>query len=154
MPNYYHGSPILIDKSKDGCRYLETKFSKILGGQKAVFATNSKEMAILFIPKWTDADIDFGTSNGVFYCMEQYPGAFKLLKKSGYLYEVPTKPFKSDNRLGIKKHEFISKDKVKIAKYTKIKNAYKELEKSKDVVFISFKAKNEFVRQYIEESKK
>lgn len=120
--------------------------------QRAVFATDDKLLSMLFIPKFRDLDIEIGYVKGNLYCLEQYPNAFKLLKVSGYIYEVDEKGFKQDKRLGMYKHEFINKDKVKILKVSKVKNILSVLRKSKNITMIPFKAKDDMIVNEIKKS--
>lgn len=124
MSYYYHGSTHKLN-------ILKPRNSKVIDNEKAVFATNNKDIAVIFIPKWTDCDIDLGFYKGIPYASEQYPDAFNKLKDvSGYLYYVPKDKFNSDNRLGMKRHEFICRDNVKVQKTEEIKDVYKYLKKS------------------------
>lgn len=109
----YHGSSHLI-------KTLEPRPSKVLNGDEAVFATQSKILAIIFAPEWNDADLGLGVHGGKLYIVEHYPDALDLLRaknKRGYgayLYTVSSKGFTSDPRLGMKNHEFINKKSVEI----------------------------------------
>lgn len=89
---FYHGSNVLIPKSSDGFRYLEPRPSKVIDNESAVFATNNKDMAVIFIPFWKDNQIEFGIVNKKLYCIEQYPNAFDIFNKCGYIYEVDGPP--------------------------------------------------------------
>jgi len=120
----YHGSSHKISK-------LEPRPSKVIQNEKAVFATDSKDLAVIFIAKWSDCDIDVGYYHNKLYCCEQYPDAFDLLKKDGgYLYSVKSNDFISDERLGMQKHEFISKKSVEIEDTVVIENVYDYLVRS------------------------
>lgn len=121
---YYHGS------SHD-LTVLKPKSSRVIEGEDAVFATDSSDLAVIFIPKWNDCDLDLGYHHNILYVMEQYPGAFEKLKNvSGFLYSVDPEQFGTDHRLGMQKHEFISKQPVKIVKTEKISSVYKFLKDS------------------------
>lgn len=121
---YYHGSSHKVQT-------LLPRPSKVIEGEEAVFATDSKDLAVVFIPKWNDCDLDLGYHHNILYVAEQYPGVFEKLKgTSGYLYSVDSKQFKNDHRLGMQMHEFISKDPVNILKTEKIQDVYQYLEKS------------------------
>ena len=69
----YHGSSHHI-------KTLEPRPTRVLEGESAVFATDSKTLSIIFIPKWTDCDFHLGYYNGRLYAMELYPDSFDLLK--------------------------------------------------------------------------
>lgn len=145
---YYHGSKHKI------ADYLEPRPSKVIEDEKAVFATNTRWLAIFFIVSPGDADIEVGFINNQPYIMEQWPGAFdKHLKdRTGYLYFVKKDQFHSDPRLGMKRHEFISDEKVKIEKTEIIDDVYDEIKKA-DVTMIDFSMKEEFISQAIQKLK-
>ena len=48
----YHGSSKLI-------KSLKPRPSKVVNNQDVVFAANSKEIAVAFMPRWSDNDLDF-----------------------------------------------------------------------------------------------
>lgn len=119
----YHGSSHKIN-------ILEPRPSMVISNEKAVFATNSKTLAVVFIPKWNDCDLDLGYHHNVLYCAEQYPDAFDKLKGvSGFIYTVDRSYFMSDDRLGMKQHEFISKTEVPILSTETINDVYNYLKK-------------------------
>ena len=127
----YHGS------SKE-LEVLEPRPSKVIEGEKAVFATNERALAIAFIPKWNDCDFSLGYHGGKLLMMEMYPGAFGVLKDGkGYLYQVSAEPFVSDKRLGMQKHEFIHKGDVKPLKKENIDNVFEAL-KNEKINLVSF----------------
>lgn len=128
---YYHGSSTLI---KD---YLLPHPSAVINGENAVFATNTHWLALVFIPRHTDADLDIGFADGIPYIAEKYAGAFKLLKASGYIYEVSTREFHSDPRLGMQHHEFINPQKVRILHQKFVPDIFGALKKT-EVNFIPF----------------
>jgi hypothetical protein len=133
----YHGSSHKISK-------LEPRATRVLEGDKAVFATNSKVMAVIFIPKWTDCDFQLGVHDDRVYAIENYPKAFDLLKVkndygvAGYLYTVSSKGFESDERLGMRHHEFINKEEVDITRTELIDNVYEYLINSPDISMITY----------------
>jgi pimeloyl-ACP methyl ester carboxylesterase len=102
----YHGSPSLID-------VFIPKSSYVIDGEKAVFGAKNKDIAMIFIGKWTDNDIMFGFYDNNWIAIEKYPGAFNLLNVSGYIYTLPGDSFKSDPRLGLQNEEYISIKSVK-----------------------------------------
>lgn len=146
---YYHGSSTDI---KD--KYLSPMPSKVLGGEKAVFATNDLYVALLFIPKWSDCDVEFGYYRGQSFIGEHYPGAFDkiFLNKDGYIYYVNSKNFENDERLGLKNIEFISKKKTAILKKKYIKDVFAELKKS-PINFITHNMKMEAISKYFKPKK-
>jgi hypothetical protein len=117
--------------------------------KKAVFATNEKWISVVFIPQWSDNDFEFGFIYGVPYIMEQYHGAFDKLKVKGFIYCLDPKHFKSDERLGMKNHEFISKDKVKILKVLEITNVYNYLKRQKKLKFIDMQTRHTIIGKYL-----
>lgn len=120
----YHGSSHKLTS-------LDPKPSKVIDGENAVFGTDSKPLSAIFIPKWSDCDLDLGYYKGVLYCTEVYHGAFDILKGvSGYIYHLDGKQFESDKRLGMINHEFISRKSVKVIKAEKINDVYEYLKKS------------------------
>lgn len=125
---YYHGSKKLI---KGG--YLTPRKSKIINGEKAVFATNMLYWAIFFISDNKDCDVESGYWNRIPYMLENYPGALNKFFSniSGYIYEVDSKHFHNDKRLGLQEFEFISNNRVKILKRNKIPDILKALKKQK-----------------------
>ena len=138
---YFHGSQTYI---KD--KVLEPRPSNILNKEKAVFATNKKWIAVFMMAG--ENDIGFGFYNNIPYIEEEYPGAFDQLKIGGYIYYMDSSQFKSDKRLGMPGHEFISDKKVKILKTIKIKNAYNYLKRQKDLRFVTFDIKMKAINQY------
>ena len=133
----YHGSSHLIKK-------LEPRPSRVIEGEEAVFATNSKVLATVFIPKWTDCDFQLGVHNNLIYAVENYPNAFDLLKVKnerdvgGYLYTVSSDGFQSDKRLGMRDHEFINKNKVDIQRTEIIEDVYEYLLDSPEISMITY----------------
>jgi hypothetical protein len=121
----YHGSKHLIAK-------LEPRPSRVIDGESAVFATNSRWLALVFIANATDANIEIGVigDNGraIPYIAEASPDAFELLKIPGYIYTVSARGFKSDPRLGMRRHEFIKKSSAKILHTEKIPSVWDALQ--------------------------
>jgi len=107
----YHGSPFNL-----GGGVLEPRASKLLGGEEAVYATNVYELAVLFVAKHTDADIDIGFHCGRLYVIENWPGAFErhLCGAAGYVYTLRGEAFGSDPRLGMPEHEFVCREPVPV----------------------------------------
>jgi hypothetical protein len=133
----YHGSSHMIQK-------LEPRPSRVIDGEEAVFATNSRAMAVVFLPKWDDTDFQLGVHHNKIYMIENYPNAFDILKArnergvAGYLYTVSSDGFQSDPRLGMKSHEFIKKDEVEILRTEVIEDAYEFLQNSPDISMVTF----------------
>lgn len=133
---YYHGS-----KHKINNYYLEPRPSFVIDGEEAVFASDIKDIAITFIPKWSDDDFSLGHWNDEkrYNLIEIYPGAFekKIAGTSGYLYSVSADDFYHDKRLGMR-NEFIAKNKQKILNTEYIPDVYNYLKKSKQVKLIPY----------------
>ena len=115
---YYHGSSIKIDS------YLQPHSSKVIDDEKAVFATPKKFIACIFIPKWNDDMIGFGSYNDEWFLQENVKDAFKIFNISGYIYTVSSKNFKNDERLGLQDNEFICYETVEILKTEYIENVF------------------------------
>jgi len=148
MKYYYHGSPIEIKKQ------LICKPSKIVDNEKVVFATNDIVFSVVFLTKWTNADMEFSKfSNDQPYVLrEEYPGAFNIYKNaSGYIYYVDSIFFEHDERLGMKE-EFISHANVPIIKSKYIANVWKKLlnlQTNKKIILISFDTYAEIMKRYV-----
>lgn len=136
IKNYYHGSRTKIKGS------LKPIPSKILNGESAIFATNSRSVALMFIPKWTDNEIVFGKINGKLTAIENIPDAFSRFRISGYIYEIPSDQFHNDSRLGLQNIEFISNEPTKITKTEFISDVYDEIKKSGDIEFVKYGEKS------------
>lgn len=132
---YYHGSPYKITGD------LIPKPSKVINNEEAVFATNQRWLALVFLSEHTNKDLSFGFLNGEPIIEEMYPGAMKILKASGYIYYVDPTDFTSDSRLGMRGHEFIQKKPVKILKTEYISDAWKELQ-NLPIKFVYYKSKS------------
>jgi hypothetical protein len=140
----YHGSPIKLNGD------LNPRPSKVIDGEEAVFATNEKFLAVLFISKFNDNQIDLGSFSNKIVITEQYPGAFdECLNASGYLYYVSPNGFHSDQRLGMKNHEFINENKVKILKTEYIDNVYEYLLDT-DLYIVTYDDRIEAIDTYLD----
>ena len=139
----YHGSQVEI---KDG--WLEPRPSRVINGEKAVFATNTKWMAIAFASGLKHTQIDLGIASGTPYLMEMCPNAFDLLKIPGYLYMVSSKGFYGDRRLGMKGAEFINKHRVKVLSAEHLPSLYDALIKDGVVCFVPAAQRAEFFREH------
>lgn len=133
MKYLYHGSPTLI---KD---YLEPRSSAVIENEEAVFGTDSLDIAMMFLIGWDDCDFSLGYHHNRLYLMEVYHKAFDKFKNaSGYIYKLDSSLFTSDKRLGMKQHEFISKNKVPIIETIHIDNVYEKLKESPTLNMITF----------------
>lgn len=120
MTTYYHGSSLLISE-------LEPRPSRVIDNELAVFATNTRWLAAFFAAG--NNDIGCGFFNDAPYIIEESAGGFDRYLKNvqGYIYHVSPTNFHSDCRLGMKRHEFISRENVKIMSVEKIGDIYAEL---------------------------
>jgi hypothetical protein len=136
----YHGSNKLIKNT------LLPFPSKVVDNEEKVFATISKGFALMFMGKrWNDDDIEFGSRGPkhLLYAIERKKDVFKktFSGKTGYLYKVSAKQFHSDERLGMKYHEYIADKPVNILPTHIVKDVYKELIKSDIQLFTYDKIK-------------
>lgn len=120
---YYHGS------STSGIKVFEPRPSRVIDGETAVFATNEKWIALVSAVRHTGVDLDYGYV-GEAYIAEMWPGAFQMLKQSGYLYYINRYGFHSDPRLGMRNHEFIRRSRVKVVRCQPIPNIYQALKET------------------------
>lgn len=128
----YHGSNKQLTR-------LDPRPTKVLNGDEAVFATPSQTMALIFIPKWSDADFGLGTHNGRIHIIEHRPNVAKeLLSTDGYLHRVSSDGFKHDPRVGMPCMEFVNKDPVYVMDIEYIPNVYEALIASGNVAIITF----------------
>ncbi len=145
---YYHGSKTKIEG------YLKPMPSRVIDNEKAVFATPSKTLALIYSCKWNDSDIELGRVNGKLVIREQYPNAFDLLKNDGYIYEFSSDGFQTDKRLGMKNDEFINYNKVKILKTYKVSNVLTQIKKLKEVTLITIDEYVKFLDKCIRKKSK
>ena len=66
---FYHGSMFELNVGD----FLEPRSSRVLNGEKAVFATLFSPISLLFIPKWGNDDIEQGAYLSIFYLYPTYP---------------------------------------------------------------------------------
>ncbi len=146
VPKYlYHGTSVdLIEAKKE---YLEPQPSGVTNDEKAVFAAHSRALAAAFIPQWSDREIQLQTCGRKLYIIENLPGTLELLKKSGHIYRVDGKHFKTDHRLGLQGCEFICKRKVAIsATHAEfIPDCLEFLKSQPNVKIITFKEMQKFI---------
>lgn len=53
--------------------FLEPRPSGVISGESAVFAANKRFVSLMFLAKWTDLDLSFGSTGGIWFSVEQYP---------------------------------------------------------------------------------
>ena len=128
----YHGSKNKIDR-------LEPRMSKVVQNEPVVFATQERWFATNFIAPTTGKEISSGIFRGKPYLLEVNPGTFALFETDGYLHLVSSKGFHPDKRLGMSKHEFISRKAVPVLAWEYVPNVRKMLE-AEGVQFISYKS--------------
>lgn len=148
----FHGSSVKID---DGV--LRVHPSKVVDGEKVVFATNVFDFAVFFAAHAFDTDIEFGIVNGKAYAMEQYPKAFDLLLKNteAWIYHVDATKFSSDPRLGMQEHEFISRQDVKPIRSTFISDIWDFLKRpNSSINLITFDDKWEMLEPLLKKKLK
>jgi len=129
----YHGSNFKIEK------YLEPIESKILDGDKAIFASYYRYLILAFLgKKWSNKDLELGSYKFKTYLVEKRPNAFEDIYKGqkGYMYEVSKSGFKKDERI-CNKVERIKTTKSKIKNTYEIKDLLEELIKS-DILMIKY----------------
>lgn len=141
----FHSSPHKIKG-----RFLEPRPSGVIGGESAVFAANKKFVSLMFLAKWSDLDFDFGSTGGVWFAIEHYPGAFERVFKnrSGYVYSVKKAGFADDPRLGLRGVELIRKTPVEIEKTEFVPDVWAALQQT-PIVFVTFLEYMKLVRAHV-----
>ncbi len=113
--HYYHGTTADI---KDGI--LSPQPSRVVDMESVVFAARTRWIAIVFAAKWKDDTLQFGVSGNQYILRECFPGAFDVLKTSGFVHTVSSAPFFGDQRLGMFGDEFITQRSVPILETERI----------------------------------
>lgn len=127
----YHGSTVEL---KEG-DYLEPFESKLLNGDKAVFATNNIVCAMALAHKKMPESyvfndhIELGFKRNEFYIVNKDDKSLKSLYEDtkAFIYSVDANAFQTDSRLGMQHHEFISKERVRIEKVIPVANLWNSL---------------------------
>jgi hypothetical protein len=114
-PVLYHGNVNRIEVIQPGS-------FNVIDGDKAVFATPLRWLALAFIPSWNDSDIELGFSNEEGFLLEKKKNAFSVFETAGYLHQVSGRDFHSDPRLGLQGMEFISDQSVTVDEIEEIEN--------------------------------
>ncbi len=145
MAFYFHSSPHKIEGGVLGPRP-----SGVINGESAVFAANKKFVSLMFLAKWSDLDLSFGSTGGIWFSIEQYPGAFeKIFKgKTGYVYSVKKEGFTGDPRLGLQGVEFIKKTPAKIEKTEYVPDVWVALQQT-PIVFVTFVEHMKLVKSFV-----
>lgn len=115
-----HGSPLKLTTLKPNC-------CAMLDNAEVVFATPSRWLALVFCAHSTSLDLDFGFMNNAPYLAEVRPGAFDLLKVPGYIHTVSAIGFRSDSRLGMRHHEFVCPNEVRVSECEYVPDIYTDL---------------------------
>ncbi|MBP48066.1 MAG: hypothetical protein CMH53_09025 [Myxococcales bacterium] len=119
----YHGSNRRVRK-------LKPKESP-LTDKPVVYGTPNRSMALTFMGKWTDDDLELGRVNdGPMTLREKYPGALEKIyrRKRGYLYTLDDKGFRSQKNL--MRSERVTEKSPKILKRERITDILQALEDS------------------------
>ena len=118
----YHGSNAKFDR-------FEPKYHELADGDRVVFGTPLRAMAVAGMGRWTDDDFDQGTYNDeeLLHMRELKPGALERVYKGkrGYLYELDPESFEHGGEQYMPT-EFISKTSPKIVKRTEV-DAYEAM---------------------------
>lgn len=142
----YHGSKHPVTAGAP-----EPRPSRVIDGESAVFATNSRWLALVFIAGATDDNIEIGVigDNGkaIPYIAEARPGAFELLKIPGYIYTVSSRGFKSDPRLGMCRHEFIKRSAAKITHTERILSVWDALQQE-DITLVPYRDRDAWNKKW------
>jgi len=129
----FHGSPTEISD------FLNPFESKLLAGEKVVFATTERWIALICIARLCNEEVEFGFINRLPYVQLKTPWAKnKLLQSGGYIYTVSDNGFREDLRVGLVQHEFINYNRVAIVNSEKIYSVYYELEKENIAIICDF----------------
>lgn len=134
---YYHSSAAAI-----AGEYLHPRPSWVINNESAVFVATRKYISMMFIGKWNDDEIIFGqTGGGPWTATERKPGMFKkhLFGKTGWVYKVDRKGFRSDKRLGLRGFELINPTRVKIISREFIPDLWEKLQRT-PIQFVWFKS--------------
>lgn len=125
----YHGSSHKLELVRPTPSFL-------FEDKPVVFATPNRDMALVFLSKWTDDDIYLGSENsGDLEIKELKEGAFDRLFKGkfGYIYKLKCDNFKNFPQL--MKEEVVSFENEEIIEVEYIEDILYELNKSKVVMY-------------------
>lgn len=125
--NLYHGSPKLLDTLEPRTDHGDP------GIGPSVFATPHKAMALAYLGRWADRDINQGGyGRDDWYLQEMRPGAFDDTYKgrTGWLYELPSRAFKGHKSSMGSDFEVISDRPVSPVVKTEVKDILKALEEA------------------------
>lgn len=121
----YHGT------TQAGVKTLIPKPSEVLGGESAIFATDSYDVAVSFAIPWSDNDFIHGIHEGQMYMEEKVEGNFDRFFKDKpiYIYTLDGKAFQHDDRLG--SYEVIASSVQPVIKTDHITDALAALRQTK-----------------------
>lgn len=127
----YHGS------DSPNLTILYPKESNAIDGEKAVFATPSRIIAISFAVRWDDSQFTHGVHDGIYYMRENKPKTFDtlLMGKVGYIYILDGSDFRTDDRLV--EYEVIADVQQSIISVETIPDVYAAL-KDSDFILINY----------------
>jgi hypothetical protein len=101
-------------------------FPSHLSDKPVVFA-GKLWVALSFIPKWNDNDIEHGTINGIPTIKSKNKNAQDLFNTSGFIYVLPNEKFTQTKEIA--GYEFISYAEVPVIKTFKIDNVFNALKR-------------------------
>lgn len=121
----YHGS------TTGDLKQIEPRPSRVIDGERAVFATDRRDVAICFLVPWRDNDFRQGSHDGQLYMHEQVAGNFEKFfqGQAGYIYTLNGKTFHHDPRLT--KFEAISAEVQPVLGVEHIEDAWAALQGTK-----------------------
>lgn len=122
----FHGSPHQITR-------LEPRPSPVIDGEKAVFTTNKRWLALVFSTQARNKDLGFGYKDGRPFIDEARPGGLDILRAPGYIHYVPAAGFHDDERLGLKGREFIRKAPVDVAEVEQVPDVLSDLKRFPEI---------------------
>lgn len=131
---FYYGT----DRNING--YFDPVYREI-SGRRAVYGTQSRTHALLYIAKWGSLDLDLIKAPNGILLIEKYYGAFNRLKSSGFLYTFSDDGFKYYGEERIPYNFNISEIRKEIIHKEYIKNVLSELTKCRDIQLITFDQK-------------
>ena len=120
----FHGSPTPLET-------LKPFPSRVVDDEPWVFGTPSRWLALVFSAQARSHTLDYGFIKGKPYIAEMYPGAFQALKKPGSLHLISADGFRSDPRLGLRRHEFIRQEETPVIERENVPNIYEDLQRQR-----------------------
>lgn len=127
----FHGAPKQIAR-------LEPRSSPVIDGEKAVFATNKRWLALVFSTQARSKDLGFGYMDGRPFIDEARPGGLDMLRAPGYIHYMPAAGFHGDERLGLRDREFIRKAPVDVAEIEQVPDVLSDLKRFPEIRIRSY----------------